>query len=80
MNQTQLQSLKQKFCLDVVDHMDMDTLVEFVYDQLLDSYSDFDLEEMKDEIVTYYMDSEEEYNQLVEDVNSVGAKATENTP
>ena len=65
----QLIELKKNFCLEVVDNMDMDTLLEIVFDQLFDSYDDFDQEEMKEEIVTYYCDDEQEYDKLVNQIN-----------
>jgi hypothetical protein len=65
----QLIELKKNFCLEVTDNMDMNTLLEIVFDQLFDSYDDFDQEEMKEEIVSYYCDDEEEYNKLVNQIN-----------
>ena len=71
LNQDQLKQLKRNFCIDVTDNMDMDTLLEIVYDQLMESYDDFDQEEMKEEIVSYYCDDPTEYNTMVESISNV---------
>lgn len=71
LNEDQLKQLKKKFCIDVTDNMDMDTLLEIVYDQLMESYDDFDQEEMKEEIVSYYCDDPTEYNTMVESISNV---------
>ena len=71
LNEDQLKQLKKKFCIDVTDNMDMDTLLEIVFDQLMESYDDFDQEEMKEEIVSYYCDDPTEYNTMVESISNV---------
>ena len=71
LNEDQLKQLKKKFCIDVTDNMDMDTLLEIVYDQLMESYDDFDQEEMKEEIVSYYCNDPTEYNTMVESISNV---------
>ena len=71
LNEDQLKQLKKKFCIDVTDNMDMDTLLEIVCDQLMESYDDFDQEEMKEEIVSYYCDDPTEYNTMVESISDV---------
>ena len=71
LNEDQLKQLKKKFCIDVTDNMDMDTLLEIVFDQLMESYDDFDQEEMKEEIVSYYCDDPTEYNTMVESISDV---------
>ena len=71
LNEDQLKQLKKKFCIDVTDNMDMDTLLEIVYDQLMESYDDFDQEEMKEETVSYYCDDPTEYNTMVESISNV---------
>jgi hypothetical protein len=45
----QLVKVKEKFCLNLVDNMDLDTLIEIVHEQLMQGYDDFDQEEMKEE-------------------------------
>ena len=71
LNEDQLKQLKRNFCIDVTDNMDMDTLLEIVFDQLMESYDDFDQEEMKEEIVSYYCDDPTEYNTMVESISNV---------
>lgn len=71
LNEDQLKQLKKKFCIDVTDNMDMDTLFEIVFDQLMNGYDDFDQEEMKEEIVSYYCDDPTEYNTMVESISNV---------
>ena len=71
LNEDQLKQLKKKFCIDVTDNMDMDTLLEIVYDQLMESYDDYDQEEMKEEIVSYYCDDPTEYNTMVKSISNV---------
>lgn len=65
----QLQQLKEKFCSNVVDNMELDTLIEIVYDQLLESYDRYDQQDMKEEIVSYFCDDDQEYNTLINEVN-----------
>ena len=65
----QLQQLKEKFCASVVDNMELDTLIEIVYDQLLGSYHHYDQQDMKEEIVSYFCDDDQEYNTLINEVN-----------
>lgn len=71
LNEDQLKQLKRNFCIDVTDNMDMNTLLEIVFDQLMESYDDFDQEEMKEEIVSYYCDDPTEYNTMVESISNV---------
>ena len=61
----QLIKLKRQFCTQVTDSMDLDTLIDIVSDSLIDSYITFNEEEMKEEIVNYYCNDDEEYNNLV---------------
>lgn len=71
LNEDQLKQLKRNFCIDVTDNMDMDTLLEIVFNQLMESYDDFDQVEMKEEIVSYYCDDPTEYNTMVESISNV---------
>lgn len=71
LNEDQLKQLKRNFCIDVTDNMDMDTLLDIVFGQLMESYDDFDQEEMKEEIVSYYCDDPTEYNTMVESISNV---------
>ena len=65
----QLQQLKEKQRASVVDNMELDTLIEIVYDQLLGSYHHYDQQDMKEEIVSYFCDDDQEYNTLINEVN-----------
>ena len=68
MPKEQLNKLKQVFCERVVDSMDLDTLCEIVYDQLFQSYDQYDETDMQDEITSYFNDNSEEYNILLREV------------
>ena len=65
----QLIQLKKMFCQTITDDMDIDTLCEIVFDQLMNGYDDYDQEEMKEEIVTYFCDDPTEYNTWVNEIN-----------
>jgi tetrahydromethanopterin S-methyltransferase subunit A len=62
--------IKKRFCLDVVDSMDIDTLIEIVYDQLYSSYEQYDEKDMMFEISDYYNDNGEEYDNLLREVSA----------
>jgi len=64
----QLIQLKKKFCQTVTNDMDIDTLYEIVFDQLMNSYDDFDQEEMKEEVISYYCNDPTEYNTMVNQI------------
>ena len=70
MNQEKLIQIKKRFCLDVVDSMDIDTLIEIVYDQLIESYANYDEQDMMFEISDFYNDKGEEYNNLLREVSA----------
>ena len=70
MNQEKLIQIKKRFCLDVVDSMDIDTLIEIVYDQLIESYANYDEKDMMFEITDFYNDNGEEYNNLLREVSA----------
>jgi len=65
----QLIQLKKKFCQTVTNDMDIDTLYEIVFEQLMNGYDDFDQEEMKEEVITYYCNDQEEYNTMINQIN-----------
>jgi hypothetical protein len=69
LNDDQLIQLKKKFCLELTENMDIDTLCEIVFDQLMQSYDDYDQEEMKEEVISYYCGAEEDYQQWVNEIN-----------
>jgi len=64
----QLVKVKEQFCLNLVDNMDLDTLIEIVHEQLMQGYDDFDQEEMKEEVVSYYGEDTTEYDKIVNTV------------
>ena len=70
MNQEKLIQIKKRFCLDVVDSMDIDTLIEIVYDHLYSSYEQYDEQDMMFEVTDFYNDKGEEYNNLLREVSA----------
>jgi hypothetical protein len=70
LNQDKLIQIKKRFCQDVVDSMDIDTLMEIVYDQLYSSYEQYDEKDMLFEISDYFNDNGEEYNNLLREVSA----------
>ena len=70
MNKEKLIQIKKRFCLDVVDSMDIDTLIEIVYDQLIESYANYDEQDMMFEVTDFYNDNGEEYNNLLREVSA----------
>ena len=79
MNQEKLIQIKKRFCLDVVDSMDLDTLLEIVYDQLIGSYDNYDEKDMMFEISDHYNDEGQEYNKLLEEVNQLNVNVAGTT-
>ena len=70
MHKEKLIQIKKRFCLDVVDSMDIDTLIEIVYDQLIESYANYDEKDMMFEVTDFYNDNGEEYNNLLREVSA----------
>lgn len=70
MHKEKLIQIKKRFCADVVDSMDIDTLIEIVYDQLIESYANYDEQDMMFEITDFYNDKGEEYNNLLREVSA----------
>ena len=70
MHKEKLIQIKKRFCLDVVDSMDIDTLIEIVYDQLIESYANYDEQDMMFEVTDFYNDKGEEYNNLLREVSA----------
>ena len=68
MTSEQLTKLKSIFCTSVTDSMDIETLIEIVYEQLLKSYEQYDERDMQEEITSYFNDDGEEYNNLLREV------------
>ena len=71
MTSEQLTKLKSIFCTSVTDSMDIETLIEIVYEQLLKSYDNYDERDMQEEITSYYNDDGEEYNNLLREVTPI---------
>ncbi len=70
LSKEKLIQIKKRFCLDVVDSMDIDTLMEIVYDQLYSSYEQYDEKDMMFEVSDFYNDNGEEYNNLLKEVSA----------
>ena len=70
MHKEKLIQIKKRFCADVVDSMDIDTLIEIVYDQLYSSYEQYDEKDMMFEVTDFYNDKGEEYNNLLREVSA----------
>lgn len=68
MTDSDLTKLKEKFCSDIVENMDLDTLIDIVYEQQLEYYAHFKEEEFKDEVITYYCNDEQQWDDLVESI------------
>ena len=79
LNNDQLSELKREFAELVVDNMDTKSLVQFVYDNLLLDYKQYNQHEMRETVDEY---DEELYDELVDnvtnetvlDVNNTGGK------
>ncbi len=64
---SQRDQLREQFAELVVDGMDMKTLVQYVYDDLIEYYEDCSDVELKEQIDDY---DEDLYDELVENVTS----------
>ena len=62
----QLDQLKFNYCEQIIDSMDMDSLVQMAHDLLLDAYSSINEDEIKNEILELY--DQEYLNDLLESV------------
>ena len=76
---TQHNEIAEQFAELVVDGMDMKTLVQYVYDDLIEYYEKCDQEELKEQIDDYDEDLYDELvdnvtNETVLDVNNTGGK------
>ena len=68
MTSEQLEQLKFNYCQEIVDGMDMDTLVQMAHDLLMDAYSEVSEEDLKEEILEIY--DEEILKDLLESVEN----------
>ena len=70
LSKEQTQKLKEMFCERVVDSMDLDTLCEIVFDQLMRSYDHYDQKDMQFEVTDYFDDNGVEFNYLLREVSA----------
>ena len=68
--------IAEQFAELVVDGMDMKTLVQYVYDDLIEYYEKCDQEELKEQIDEY---DEDLYEELLENVTNETVLDTNNT-
>ena len=68
MTEEQLEQLKSNYCQEIIDGMDIDTLVQMAHDLLMDAYSDTTEYDLKEEILDIY--DEEIWNNLLESVEN----------
>ena len=71
MTSEQLKKLKSIFCTSVTDSMDIETLIEIVYEQLLKSYDSYDERDMQFEVTDFFNDNGEEFNNLLREVTPI---------
>ena len=67
-NPAQHDSIAEQFAELVVDGMDMETLVQYVYDDLIDYYEKLDEHELKEQIDEY---DEDLFDELLDNVKDV---------
>ena len=68
LNPAQHDSIAEQFAELVVDGMDMKTLVQYVYDDLIDYYEKLDENELKEQIDNY---DEDLFDELLDNVKDV---------
>ena len=68
--------ISEQFAELVVDGMDMKTLVQYVYDDLIEYYEKCDQEELREQIDNY---DEDLYDELVDNVTNETVLDTNNT-
>ena len=76
---TQHNEIAEQFAELVVDGMDMKTLVQYVYDDLIEYYEKCDEDELREQIDNYDEDLFDELlenvtNETVLDINNTGGK------
>ena len=71
MNPEQLNKLKESYTEMILDGMDMDTLVQFAFDSIMDNIKDWDEEDVKEEVLDLY--DEEMWQDLSEVATSSDA-------
>ena len=68
MNETQLEKLKENYANMLIDGMDRDTLRQFAFDTIMHNMEQWDVEDMKEEVVDVY--DTEMWEDLVESVEN----------
>jgi hypothetical protein len=54
MNDSDLLQLKENYTNMIIDGMDMDSLVQFAFDSIMDNMKDYTEEEIKEEVLDLY--------------------------
>ena len=54
MNESDLFTLKENYVNMIIDGMDMDSLVQFAFDSIMDNIKDWDEDDIKEEILECY--------------------------
>ena len=76
LNSTQHNEIAEQFAELVVDGMDMKTLVQYVYDDLIEYYEKCDQEELREQIDDY---DPELFDELLDNVTNPTVLDTNNT-
>lgn len=74
LSKDQIETIADKFANEVVDAMDMDTLIQIAYDQLFEYYSVCNADELKSEIVNHFCGDESEWDAYVEAVQPAASE------
>jgi len=62
--------IADKFANDIVDAMDMDTLIQIAYDQVYEYYSSCSTDELEEEVVNHHCGDTEQWQSYVEQVTN----------
>ena len=54
MNDSELFQLKENYANMIIDGMDMDSLVQFAFDSIMDNMKDYTEDEIKEEVLEFY--------------------------
>jgi hypothetical protein len=54
MNDSELLQLKENYTNMIIDGMDMDSLVQFAFDSIMDNMKDYTEDEIKEEVIELY--------------------------
>ena len=54
MNDSELLQLKENYANMIIDGMDMDSLVQFAFDSIMDNMKDYTEDEIKEEVLELY--------------------------